>query len=621
MRQLNPGWSLVVKVVSIIFGLYYFVNAFFIMPYQYTYPLFLCFTHVLIFILYPFSKKEKAKGSPTFADLILIAITLAFSAYFISNFWWFVERAGLSRTPDLVMGVLAIVTSIEACRRVLGNSLPIIGIICLVYAYFGYLIPDQFILHHAPVNWRRIVMTLFSIEGLYGTVTQIYARFVLLFIIFGAVLEVSGLGDLIIKISMAIVGRFKGGVAKTAVISSALVGGVVGSGSANVAITGVFTIPMMKKNGFPNDIAGAVEAVSSSAGAIMPPVMGSAAFILAAYVGVTYREIVIISFLPAILFYLATYMQVHYISYKLNIKKTEASDIPDLKALLKKDWILLVPFVMIFALVIYGMTPFRAAAISTVTIFVICLVTKRAKPLQLLESFGQGTRSSLTISGTAGVCGILVTALTLVGFPLKFTSLAISLSGGNLLILIILCFVIAYIFGMGMAMVPAYIIISTIAAPALIGAGLTRLAAHMIIMWFCLASMWTPPVAISAFVASSIADANPFKIGFKSMPLGMGLYIIPFMFAYGNIITGSFWEIVFSAASASLALIAVSAAVVGYTRIKVPLPLRLFMVAAALLLIMENPLIVSIGALGFVIIFAYQHIKTRKMILSGTFQG
>lgn len=612
MRELNHVWSKITAIFCILFGVYFFLNAYIYFPYEVTYPTLVGGIYILIFMLYPATKRGKDSNRPSVLDLVLIAGSIAFTVYYIANYSFFVDKPGVYRTPDIVFAALSVLISIEACRRVLGKVMPVMAVVFIAYAAYGHLIPLGNLWNHSLLSWKRILMYCYSMQGIYGTVTQIYARYVLLFVIFGAVLEMSGLGDLLIQVSMSIVGRLRGGVAKTAVVSSALVGSIMGSGPANVAVTGVFTIPLMKKSGWPSDIAGAVESVASSGGAIMPPVMGSVAFLVAANLGVPYNQVVAVSFLPAILFYFASYIQIHFWSFRLGIAPLKKEEVPKLWPLLKKDGVLLIPFVLVFVMIIAGRSPYRSAFAATLVIFAICLLTGRKKPKEIIQAFEKGTKNSLTVAGSGGVIGIIVATLTLSALPLKFSSIALKLSGGHLLPLIVLVFIVAYIFGMGMAVVPSYMLLSTIAAPALMTAGLTQFTAHFIIMWFTLASMWTPPVAVSSFVAASIAEESPYKISWRAVPLGMGLYIIPFMFAYGKLLDGTLMEIALSAATGALALFAVSAVVVGYTSRKLSLPERGVLLAASVLLITEIPALYGVGGALLAAVLLYGGIRKRK---------
>ena len=612
MRTLNKPWSKCTAIFALLFGLYFFLNAYIYFPYEISYPLFIGGIFILIFILYPATKKGKASDKPSWLDIALIAVCLAFTLNFMINYSYYVDKPGAYRTWDIIFALSAVLISIEACRRVLGKVMPIMAIVFIIYAAYGHFIPTGSMWNHSLLSWKRILMYCYSMQGIYGTITQIYARYVLLFVIFGAVLEMSGLGDLLIQLSMALVGRLRGGVAKTAVVSSALVGSIMGSGPANVAVTGVFTIPMMKKSGWPSDIAGAVETVASSGGAIMPPIMGSVAFIVAANLGVPYQTVVTMSFLPAIMFYLALYIQTHFWSYKLDIKPLSKAEVPEIWPLLKKDGILLIPFVMIFVLIITGRSPCRSAFLATIVIFAICLLVKRKKPSEILKSFERGTINSLTVAGSGGVIGVIVAVLTLSALPLKFSSIALKLAGGHLLPLIFLVFIVAYIFGMGMAVVPSYMLLSTIAVPALMTAGLSQMTAHFIIMWFSIASMWTPPVAVSSFVASSIAQESPYKISKRAMPMGMGLYIIPFMFAYGKLLNGTPLEIILSGITGMLSVVSASAGIVGFTSVKLTLVERILFFAAAILLITEVPALYIAGGVAFAVLLIVSLRRAKK---------
>lgn len=566
MRELRTWERRLVQAVAIGFSGYFIYAIAVTAPFHVTRPAYLCLSFVLVFALYPATRRSP-KDRISIVDYILCAATIGFTLFFFSQANYYAFKPGLLRTQDLVVGTVAVVLSIEACRRVLGLPLPILTLAAMAYVIWGYLLPGE--LGHRGFSYARLMGQMFSFDGIYGTVTGIYATYVLLFVIFGAIIQATGTGEFLIALSNALVGKVKGGTAKTAVVSSAVTGSIMGSGAANVAVTGTFTIPLMKKSGFPAHIAGAIETVSSSGGVLLPPIMGSAAFVLAAFTQTPYRDVALISFLPALLFYWGVYIQVHFMAGRLNIVTVDQGSESAL-ALLKRGGHMLLPVVLVLALIFWGMTPYRAglwAIAATIALHYIKPVTgKRLKITELISAFGDGAIMQLAVGASAGVIGIIIAALVLPGLPLKIASLAVALSQGSLAVLLFLMIIVSYVFGMGIPMVAAYVILAVIAAPALVEVGVPELHAHLIIMWFSLSALWTPPVAVGAFVASGIAGAPANAIGWSSVRLGIGLYIIPYLMAFGHILGGTLPEIIFAAISIAIGLYCFAAAIEGYTK-------------------------------------------------------
>jgi TRAP transporter 4TM/12TM fusion protein len=565
MRSLVGAQRTVIEAFASAFALYFVYAIVFSEPFYITTPVYVCCSYALAFCLYP-ARASSPWDRISIVDLLLVAATVAVTAYFMWQYEFYVQRAGLFRTQDVAAGLIAVVLSIEVCRRVLGWSLPILALVAIAYAMYGNWIPGE--LGHRGYRLDRVVGQIFSFDGIYGSVTSIYATYVLLFMIFGAVIQACGMGTFLLELSRSLVGRRTGGIAKTAIVSSGLLGSVVGSGAANIAVTGSFTIPIMKRSGYPAHVAGAIETVASTGGILMPPIMGSTAFILAAFTGVPYRDVALYSFLPAVLFYWGIYAHVHMLSKKMAIPTDPSEE--SWKTILKRDGYMLLPIALIFVLIFQGTTPYRAALWSIALMLGLHYLKpyggKRMNPWELLQSFGEGAKLQLSVGVSAGVIGILICMLVLPGLPLKIGSYAVALSQGNLLVLLFLMVLVSYIFGMGIPAVASYIILAVLAVPALTEAGLPVFNAHMIIMWFSLSALWTPPVAVGAFVAAGIAGASPSKIGWYSVKLGIALYIIPFLMAFGTIINGSVPEILFAFICIAVGLYGFAAATEGYIR-------------------------------------------------------
>lgn len=616
MRKLEGAQKIIIDWMATGFALLFIYAVTFTLPFYFALPLYICLNYVLIFCLYPAFHKSPSNRF-TFSDSLLCAAIIIVTLYFFHEYNFYVEKAGLFRPQDVFMGSIALVLTFEACRRVLGWSLPILAFAGLIYVLWGSFIPGA--LGHRGFSYDRVISQVFSFEGIYGTVTAVYSTYVMLFVIFGGVIQSVGMGRFLLDLSNSLVGRLKGGTAKTAVISSATVGTVMGSGAANVAVTGSFTIPLMKKVGYPPYIAGAIETVASAGGVLMPPIMGSAAFLLATFTNTPYRDVALLSFLPALLFYWGIYIQVHFVSYKYHIPLIPEGSAPATKKVLKKDGHMLVPMILIFVLIFAGYTPYRAAIWAIVVTLVLTtlrpLTERRMSWKEMLLMFGEGAKLQLSVGASAGIIGVIIAALVLPGLPLKVASFAVKISHGNLLLLLFLMMITSYVFGMGIPMVAAYIILAIIAVPALIEIGLPLFTSHLIIMWYSLAALWTPPVCVGAFVASGIAHASPNQIGWYASRLGIGLYVIPLLMAFGTIIHGSILEMFFAALCVAMGLYCFAAAVEGHTKDRLKSWERILYFLSAILLIFPYTTLRVIGIVSFLTLFLFTHPLRLSQIL------
>jgi TRAP transporter 4TM/12TM fusion protein len=351
-----------------------------IYAYHYFLPLFIAFSGVLIFVLYP-ANKSSPRDRPSFVDLLLCVAILASTFDFIWNFAERGERAGLIHWNDVIFGVLMTIASLEMCRRVLGMVLPALGLIFLAYTLFGQYFPDALAHRGFPVN--EVISYLYSTAGIYGTIASVFATYVFLFIVFGAILQMTKVGDVFIGIAFALVGRFKGGAAKASVISSGLVGSIVGSGAANIAVTGTFTIPLMKRSGYRPHYAAGVEATASIGGHLMPPIMGSAAFLVAAFAEVNYTTVALVSLVPALMYYYSVYMAVHYRACRVGISGLPRDQLPNFTEIMRQDGYRLLPVALLIFLLIMRFSPFYAAFWSILAALAVSCTRQETRLLQL----------------------------------------------------------------------------------------------------------------------------------------------------------------------------------------------------------------------------------------------
>lgn len=606
MRQLQGFERNLTDIVAVGFALFFMYAIATTTPFYVTSPLYICLCYVLIFCLYP-TRRGSAGSRIAPLDWLLCALTIAVTAYFFKEYTYYIEKPGLMRTQDIVVGSVALLLSVEACRRVLGWALPILAAVAMAYALWGFVIPGM--LGHRGYSFERAVGQIFGFDGIYGSVTSIYSTYVLMFVVFGAVVQACGLGDFLLRLSTTLVGRLKGGTAKTAVVSSAAVGMIIGSGAANVAVTGSFTIPLMKRKGYPAHAAGAIETVASAGGVLMPPIMGSTAFLLASFTQIPYREVALYSFAPALLFYWGIYVQVHFLSHRLGIAREDSTE--SAWRVMRQGGHMLLPILLVFFLIFYGTTPYRAGlwaiAATFLMHYVMPLDRGRMGVREALLTFAEGARLQLTVGASAGVIGVIIAMLVLPGLPLKVASFAVALSQGSLLVLMLLMIIVSYIFGMGIPAVAAYIILAVIAVPALVEVGLPLFNAHLIIMWFSLSALWTPPVAVGAFIASGIAGADASRIGWYAVRLGIGLYVIPFLMAYGTIVSGTWPEIVYASVAIGAGLYSFAAVIEGHTHRPLQLWERQLYGAIAVVTLFPEPLARAVGLAALAAVLLHEH--------------
>ena len=493
----------------------------------------LAFTLALVFLLYPAtSKQSKTSGIP-FYDFILAALGVASALYLVFFFNDLVTRAGLPTTTDLVMGFILIATLLEATRRISNPVLPCLAIIALLYCYFGRYMPQM--LAHRGFSVARIVNHMYlGTEGIFGTPLEVSSTFVFMFILFGAVLEKTGLGKFIIDLSMALAGWSTGGPAKVAIVSSGLMGTVSGSSVANVCTTGMFTIPLMKSVGYEPHFAGAVEAVASTGGQIMPPVMGAGAFIMAQFLGVPYIQVAVAAIVPALLYYFAVMVQVHFEACRLGLKGIPWSQLPPIWPLLKSKGFLLIPLIAIIYFLLAGYTPLKAAFNGILVSFVLSWLNKetRLTPVRIYEAFQAGARGAIGVACACATVGMVVGMGTLTGLALRIAGAIVTAAGGSKILTLIFTMCASIILGTGLPTTANFIVTSTMAAPALFQLGVPAMAAYMFVFYFGIAADLTPPVALAAYAGSGIADSDPMKTGVTAFKLALAGFLVPYIYVY-----------------------------------------------------------------------------------------
>ncbi|MBD5417554.1 MAG: TRAP transporter permease [Desulfovibrio sp.] len=605
------GWlKIFISCVCIVFsGFQLFTAATGLYPPQIQRSIHLGFVLVLIYLLYP-AKADGNKHRLNWYDVLLAAAGAAVCGYIIWNYDTIVLDAGPPTELDFIFGCASILLVLEATRRIVGLPITIVAIVFLLYAKFGNLIPGM--LGHPGFSLKRIVGHMYlTTEGLFGMPLGVAASFVFLFILFGAFLHSTGLGKFFIDLALGAAGRFVGGPAKVAVLASGFFGTISGSSVANTVSTGTFTIPLMKSVGYRGAFAGAVEAASSTGGQIMPPIMGAAAFIMAQFLGVGYVEIAKAALIPALLYYLAVGFMVHMEAKRLGLKGIPRDRLPKPLHVLRHGGYLLIPIIVLVYLLMQGYTPLKSAYYCIVTTVVISLVannwkawagagpsgmTVRSSLAQcnrmalkdVLMAMENGGRLALGVSAACACTGFVIGVVTLTGVGLKLANAILALSAGSFALTLVLTMFSSIILGMGLPTTAKYIVLATIAAPAIQSFGVPQLAAHLFIMYFGILADLTPPVALAAYAAAGIARAEPNATGFMAVKLAFAGFLIPYIFCYNPallMIGADTWEIVFIVCTAAVGIAALSFASVGYWLRNLYFWERLILVAAAITLI------------------------------------
>jgi TRAP transporter 4TM/12TM fusion protein len=579
----------------------------------------LAFALALIFLLYPSTKKgiDSEKDKIPFFDIILAIVGAATSLYLIIYYKELVFRAGLPSTIDLIMGGITILLVLEATRRAIGPELPIVVIVFLLYAYFGPYMPGYFA--HRGYSLERIIEHLYmQTEGIYGIPLGVSSSFVFLFILFGAVLNKTGMGKFFIDLSMALAGHTTGGPAKVAVIASGFMGSVSGSSVANVVTTGSFTIPLMKSIGYKKDFAGAVEAAASTGGQIMPPVMGAAAFVMSEFLEIPYIKIAAATVIPAIIYYVAVMIMVHLEACKYGLKGLPRERLPKTKQVLKEKGHLILPLLGLVYLLVRGYTALFAAFWAIVMSLAASMVKKetRLDLKNFLGAFEDGAKGALGVASACACAGMVVGVTTLTGFGLKIASGIVALGGGKVLPTLFFTMIASIILGMGLPTTAKYIILAIMAAPALIQLGVLPLAAHMFILYFGVIADLTPPVAVAAYAGAGIAGGNTMRTGFNAVKLAVAGFIIPFVFAINPALMGLGGSPLLTiqlTVTSLTGVLALGAATSGFLLVKTEFYERIILFAIAILLISPDLLTDILGVAGVLFILFLQYRKLKKL--------
>jgi TRAP transporter 4TM/12TM fusion protein len=664
-RKLTGWWLRAMMGAAIVFSVFQLVVAAFSpLSSQVTRSLHVGFLLLLTYLLYPATKK---------GDLTRVAwhdALFALGAFVLAFYHWIfeadlIQRAGEPTMTDLVVGIVVIVLVFEAVRRVMGLALPIICALFLAYGLWGQFLPD--VIAHRPFGWDQVIAQLYlGTEGIYGTPILVSATYIFLFILFGSFLEHAGMISLFNNVALGLVGGARGGPAKVAVISSGFMGTISGSGIANVLTVGQFTIPLMKRFGYSAKFAGAVEATASMGGQIMPPVMGAVAFIMAETLNLPYVEICKAAVIPAVLYYVTAFWMVHLEAGRASLMGLPKDQLPSAWRALRDNWYLLLPLAALVFMLFDGFTPmfagmsglaltsmlilgasitarmgamaFRvffwiAMGLAAATFFkwgvlpVIAVIAGlvavnfivkggRETLRTMRQGLIDGAKQALPVGLACAIVGIIIGVLTLTGTASSFAGFIVEVGAKNLFLSLLLTMVVCLILGMGIPTIPNYIITSSIAAPALLKLGVPLLVSHMFVFYFGIMADLTPPVALAALAAASIAKESYMKIGMKATQIAIAGFVIPYMAVYDPslMLQGGTWlDTLYMVFKALVAIGLWGAAAIGYLHAPLNWPERVICAGGALLLVVAVPLTDELGFGVGAAFVAWHFFKVRRL--------
>ena len=594
------------------------------------------FALFLIFILYPATSKG-AKNKLPWWDLLLGLAGAWVCTYIIINYERIVLDVDLPSMVDYIHATATILLLLEATRRIVGTPIALVAVFFLCYALFGNYLPGM--IGHGGFSVKRILSHMYlTTEGIFGVPLGVSASFVFLFILFGAFLHSTGLGKFFIDLALATTGHYVGGPAKVAILASGFFGTISGSSVANVVSTGSFTIPLMRSIGYRGAFAGAVESAASTGGQIMPPIMGAAAFIMAQFLGMPYIEIAKAAAIPAILYYLSVGIMVHMEALRMGLNSIPRSRLPKTWLVLKEGGYLLIPIAILVYLLVEGFTPYLSAYYCILTTVVVTGFVAYARAMYaasrerasmsraftgstvelgkiIWTALETGARGALAVAAACACTGLVIGVVTLTGIGLKLANGIVALSGGIFFVTLVLTMIASIILGMGLPTTAKYIILSTIAAPAIQAFGVPALAAHLFIMYFGIMADVTPPVALAAYAAAGVARANPNETGFWALKLAGAGFIIPYIFCYNPaliLIGANGLEVAMYVCTAIFGVFCLALCVVGYWLTDIPLWQRLLLLLAALGLIDPGLYTDTAGLAILAFVYGTQRIARKK---------
>ncbi|RKQ19006.1 TRAP transporter permease [Ureibacillus endophyticus] len=628
-RQLKGVVHWAIFILLLCFSLFQLYTAIFG---QYTAPIqrtiHLGFALTAIFLLFP-ARKRGPKTKVAFYDYILAVLSVVVGSYWTINYDRLVKSLGTISDMDFYVGLIAVLLVLEAARRAVGLPIMIIASFFLIYAFYGPYFPD-FLAHRGQSIENIVNLMFYTTDGILGTPISVSATYIFVFLLFGAFLVKTGVGQYFNDLAVAVAGKLVGGPAKVAIFSSALQGTISGSSVANVVTSGSYTIPMMKKLGYKKEFAGAVEAAASTGGQLMPPIMGAAAFLMVEFIGrgITYWDIAKAAAIPALLYFTGIWIMTHFEAKRLGLRGLTDEELPNRREVFKKIY-LLFPIVLIIVLMLVGVPVMHAALYGIVSCIIVGAINKdtRLGFKDVIEALVDGARTALAVAAATACAGIIVGVVVKTGLGLSLANSLVDLAGGNILLTLVFVMIASLILGMGAPTTANYVITSTIAAPAIITLLApdivsqelipitVLLSAHFFVFYFGIIADITPPVALAAFAASGISGGDPIKTGVNSAKLAIAAFIIPYMIVFSPallMIDVTILQILWVVVTAIMGMIAIGSAVIGYWYRKLLWFERLVLLAAGLAMIYPESLSDITGLIVFGIMFIVQFLTKHK---------
>ncbi|SET16438.1 TRAP transporter, 4TM/12TM fusion protein [Oceanobacillus limi] len=571
----------------------------------------LSFILSLTFVLYGYSTKTTS-SIPSKVDIVFVLLSLGLGFYFTIH----AERLAV-RIPimdslsgvDVVFGLIFVCLSMEAARRTIGVPIIIIVLIGIGYALFGHHLNGLF--YHREMSPIEILDELaYSFNGLWGSPISVAASFVFMFLLFGSFLQKAGAGEFFFKLSTALAGRSKGGAAKVTILASALFGSISGSPTANVVTTGAFTIPVSKKSGYKASFAAAIEAAASTGGSILPPIMGSSAFLMAAVTQLSYGSIVVAAIIPSILYYISLLTMVHFEALRLDLPQPDKKDLPCFWDVLKEGWYYFIPLILLIFFLIQGYSPTRTAFFAILSVVIVSWFRKRSRMgiKEIGAAMVSGAKSSVPVTTACAAAGLVIAGIMSTGLGGKLTSIVLGITQGMFVPTLLLVMVICVVLGMGMPVAAAYILTAMLAAPALIELGVSTMSAHLFIVYFSIFSAITPPVAVAAFAAAGIAGAKPNRVGLDAVRIGVVGFVVPFLFVFepSLLLIGPTSTVIGTIFTAVFGVVSLAAGLIGWLLKRAVFVERVILIVCGILAMYPGAITDGLGIVGFLLVAIYQ---------------
>lgn len=564
----------------------------------------LCFALILVFLIFPLKKFYKQVNTKILSSLDLIFICASFfiGIYMFMEYENISLREGIPNDLDVIVSTAAVFLTLEATRRLMGLTMCVIVLVGFAYVAFGTYLPPMFA--HGGYSFERAVTHMFlTTDGILGTAVNVSATVIIVFLIFGSFLEHTGGSKAFTNIGFGLFGRFKGGAAKAAVLGSCLFGMMTGSQTANVAAVGILTIPLMIKVGYKPIMAGAIEALSSTGGMLVPPVMGAAAFIIPDMIGGSYLEVMKSALIPGLLFYTTVFMFIQVQASRLGIQKVPKSELPKMGSIVKENIHLFIPIlILLFLLIVVNVSTKLAGFWAVISLIIVSILRKntRMSPKVMISALEGGARTALIVAIACASAGLIEGVISLTGLGLRFSELLIHIAGGSMFFLLILTMLASLVIGLPLPPVTAYLILAILAAPALIKSGINPMAAHLFIFHFGVLGNITPPSAPCSFAAAGIAKTDPLKTTNLAFLISAPTFIVPFLFVYSPelMLQGTIFAIIFRVLAAFVAISGVSIAFIGYCFGNLNWILRLGILFSSIMIIIPNFMTNIIGLLS-----------------------